>query len=263
MAVVPRSVIREFETHGVDCPALNVLIRDLSEYFATFNRIITSDDPLWFRGLTDFQHKLIPAALRYDTCEQRDRALQLVAEFRRYAEIKIPRPPAKDDHLKWLQLAQHYGLGTRLLDWTENAAVALYFACLKAESMGAVYILNPIELNMAVDSKRPRVLHAETDADIIDNYLKLTGRQNLRGRPTIAIYPMFNSERIVLQRGAFTLHGSKSFGLDRGQATSLVKIPILKEHKANLMKELDRIGIGEVTIFPELEHLCSYLKRRI
>jgi hypothetical protein len=263
MAPIPKAKLHEYETKGPTCPVVPTRIADLSSYFGTLASLITTEQPYWFRGLSDLKHELVPAALRYKTAEKRTAALNLVSEFRRYAEIKIARPPGKDDELKWLQLAQHHGLATRLLDWSENAAVALYFACHHTDRSGAVYMLNPIELNLSVDKKRPRVLDAERDSTIIKKYLSLTGRQDKRGRQTIAIYPVMNSDRIVLQRGAFTVHGAKNFGLDSSQATSLVKIPILGEHKEKLMLELDRIGIGEMTIFPELEHLCSYLKRRI
>jgi hypothetical protein len=36
----------------------------------------------------------------------------------------------------------------------------------------------------------------------------------------------------------------------------------LKESKPRLRNELQRIGVDEMTLFPELEHSCSHLKRR-
>jgi hypothetical protein len=201
--------------------------------------------------------------LRHDEEADRNCAIELLADFRRNAQIKLQKPPGVGDELGWLQLAQHYGLGTRLLDWTENAAVALYFACQSprdgSEIDGNVFILNPIDLNREVAPKKPRVFDAQVDCDIIAPYLRLTGRIWNRGRRTVAIYPIWNSERIVLQKGAFTLHGSKRRALDSKQAPSLVRIPILAEHKRSLLLELDRIGISEQTIFPELEHLCHHL----
>jgi hypothetical protein len=149
------------------------------------------------------------------------------------------------------------------LDWTQNAAVALFFACSgKPDKDGLVAILNPIELNQAVNAKLPRIMDNERDADLISPYFKLGGRINRRGKRTIALNPTWNTERIALQHGCFTLHGSRKFDLDQSQASSLLYVPILREHKESLLSELERVGIGEMFIFPEPEHVCSYLRRK-
>lgn len=57
------------------------------------------------------------------------------------------------------------------------------------------------------------------------------------------------------------MHGSRNFELDGNQASSLLYVPILQEHKEALLNELERVGIGEMFIFPEPEHVCAHLRR--
>jgi len=176
--------------------------------------------------------------------------------------MRLDKPPGEQEELKWVQLAQHFGLRTRLLDWTRNGSVALYFACQERDIDGIVFVLNPVDLNRQVDSKKPRVFDAALDAKLIRSYLRLKGKRNKRGRRTIAVNPVWNSERIMLQQGVFTLHGTREFALDGSQAPSLCGIPILADSKSSLIEELERVGISEMTIFPEPEHVCRYLVQR-
>ena len=247
---------------GLDCPMFqDDLISTLSDFFGVFHSLLEPSKLFWFRGHPDKSYRLAPSALRYDDPETRDRALGLIADMKRFLEMKLPRPPALDNELGWMQVAQHYGLPTRLLDWTQNAAVALFFACCKdPDADGLVAILNPTEINQSIDARAPRVFNIERDFDTINPYFKLGGRIRVNGKRTIAINPTWNSERIAMQQGAFTLHGSRKFDLDRHQASSLIYVPILREHKAPLLNELGRVGIGEMFIFPEPEHVCAHLK---
>jgi len=237
-------------------------IASLSDFFGVFHFLLEPGKLFWFRGHSDTAYKLAPSALRYATVELREQALGLVSDMKRFLGMKLVQPPRPEDQLGWMQVAQHYGLPTRLLDWTQNAAVALFFACWdQLKKDGLVVILNPIDLNQAVNPKLPRILDSERDGAIIEPYFKLGGRINPRGKRTIALNPTWNNERITLQHGFFTLHGSRNFELDRKQASSLLYVPILREHKTTLLSELDRVGIGEMFIFPEPEHVCSHLRR--
>lgn len=263
MTKLSRKLEQEYKKNGVNCSLFNDTIGELGEYFSIFNSLLSGNQTYWFRGHSSLKYDLIPSALRFKEKEDRNTALQLVTQFKRLAEIKLATPPKANEELKWLQLAQHYGLPTRLLDWTENAAVALYFTCLDPNSNGAVIFFNPIDLNLPVDSRKPRIFDSHNDASIIEPYLSLDGSFSGRSKHrTIAIHPVLNSERIVLQQGVFTLHGKRTADISKNEAPSMVKIPILKQHKSGLLKELDRVGIGENTIFPELEHLCNYLKTK-
>ena len=60
---------------------------------------------------------------------------------------------------------------------------------------------------------------------------------------------------------SFTLHGSREFSLDSEQAPSLVGVPIMRDNKKALLDELQRVGVTEMSVFPEAEHVCGHLRR--
>jgi hypothetical protein len=148
-----------------------------------------------------------------------------------------------------------------MLDWTESATIALFFACENSIIDGLVFVLNPNALNRLSYPKKPMVLDPHAHAEVIRQYLRIGPRYSAKGRPPIAVNPVWNSERLMFQKGVFTLHGSK-FDLNGKDVPSLVAVPILKEYKRKLLSELERVGVDEMSIFPELEHSCRHLKRK-
>lgn len=95
----------------------------------------------------NFDWKLIPSVKRspYDK-EQYEQCL--TTDF--YIETKRRRINTPNNKSGWLSLMQHYGLQTRLLDWSGSPSVALYFATENykySQTDGALWVLNPELLN--------------------------------------------------------------------------------------------------------------------
>lgn len=105
----------------------------------------------WFRGESDnstnnpeYRGPLCPEIAAYDHNHEN----HILQSFRRQAG-GLANVPSKEYVDYWLMLAQHYCVPTRLLDWTEGALHALYFAINRADEddKPRVYMLNPRKLN--------------------------------------------------------------------------------------------------------------------
>lgn len=78
---------------------------------------------VWFRGHAAEQWHLEPSLSRVGKL---DLELQLIKQFKQNANQFLDRSPSME--WEWIFLMQHYGIPTRLLDWTENPLIAVYFA---------------------------------------------------------------------------------------------------------------------------------------
>src|SRR5713101_3917086 len=85
---------------------------------------------IWYRGCGRGSLKLVPSLYRHPSKKKSDEFAdlerQLMTRFRQRSIPYLSRDLRED----WeaLFFMQHYGLPTRLLDWTENPLIALHFA---------------------------------------------------------------------------------------------------------------------------------------
>ncbi|HEV8583021.1 MAG TPA: FRG domain-containing protein [Thermoanaerobaculia bacterium] len=223
----------------------------------------------WFRGHGDVTWTLTPGWYRlagYITgigAEYYNEET-LLETFKLRAPTYLERLPASN--WEWLFLMQHYGLRTRLLDWTESSLIALYFALRDhtGAADAAVWMLNPWWLNR--ETFGDYVLFPADDPRAGD-HAPLWGGHKLKGRLPIAITPSHGSQRIAAQRGVFTIHGTEPDALDRlalrrgKDRPNLRRLVIPKARVPAMRRELSISGISESLIFPELSGLCREIKR--
>lgn len=187
----------------------------------------------------------------------------LLMNFQLRAPTFLERLPATD--WEWLFLMQHYGLPTRLLDWTESSLIALYFAIRDnaGNEDAAVWVMNPWWLNRQTFGEYALF---PADDPRAGQHAPLRPGRKLKGKWPLAITPIHSSQRIVAQRGVFTIHGTERAALNRlarrrgKERPCLRRIVIPSTYVGTVRRELAISGIGESLIFPELSGLCREIK---
>lgn len=237
---------------------------------------------LWYRGVAQTGFQLLPSIARSIDGLQLNAELETVflSKFQSLATPYIdplPTPPLPDGveaYWSWLFQMQHYGVPTRLLDWSRDALVALYFATnltnpsLKPGIDSAVWVLNPVTLNTAYSFNsfvRPGYIPNVEEP----GFNALFGPDSpplIIPKPAAAIGPL-NSTRIVAQRGVFTVFPKQKNLIPLEQfedsASYLFKICIASESFNTIQFQLKRYGITNITLFPEIQSVAGEITQQV
>ena len=219
--------------------------------------IKTTNNRLLFRGHSDESWDLLPSVKR-KCSDQEER--YLTNEFRVKAPSRYNHCPAVSDYSSWLALMQHFGLPTRLLDWSYSPLVALYFAVSanSGPTSPCIWILSARTLNQNQDFD-PVIypINAWSFGNLIEPAFK---KRPETGKVAVAMGIEFDS-RIQLQQGAFTIHSSDTpLNKFKDASNFLVKLIIPYDCKTELFNELQILGITKSYLFPDLASLSEDLK---
>ena len=214
----------------------------------------------WYRGHADQSWALESG---YERLKEPPKETSLVNEFRQNANFLLDKHTPNND-FDWLILMQHYGVPTRLLDWSESPLVSLYFAVTSKEDKdkdGALWVLDPGKLNENTNKIKDPYIPAFEENDYMADFETAKFDSGMcAGLMPIAAIATRNNPRIQAQLGAFTISRSKT-PIDKvGDQSHVTKYIIPKDSKLGIAEELRLLGLGKFQIFPELTSIGDKIK---
>jgi hypothetical protein len=246
---------------------------------AAYRRIcpVTGRCELWFRGQPQPRFNLEPNITR----RGRNPLMEIIylSKFKSYAipfvqelpSFPIPNGPAAYWH--WLFMMQHYGVPTRLLDWSRDALTALFFALdgQGPDDIGqdaAVWILNPVKLNEAFSFHsfvKPGYI-PNVDERIVNLYFGPNAEVLADKKPAAVIGPL-NNPHIVAQRGVFTVfpHVREITPLNLFPDASdyLLEICVSAKSIPLISTQLRHYGITRFTLYPDITEVARQINLEV
>ena len=177
---------------------------ELLQHIKNLRGELGNPDQLWFRGQGNAEYVLIPSLLRFGNGLDKEKFL-----FEKFRQLSLRVLPRGTEDWETLFYMQDHGIPTRLLDWTDTLGIALYFAATYNAQFypgkdAAIFLLDPIALNANSGIRKVPLIPDDKDFNYRQIYWE---KRPFAPNFPIACEPVFSNDRMLAQKGKFTIHG--------------------------------------------------------
>jgi len=273
--------------------------KDVFDYFLSFG----CDGQYYFRGINN-QIQKFPSIMRVENKHGKDKIdlssqeVRLLNGFFGYGSSFVS---GINDPIDCIAYSQHYGLPTRLVDWTRNPFVALFFAIyyagidksssvlivetkniikidttsflmshpeLKFKNGDPVYsfinLCEQIKENKFFDIYERRLLEEETDEGT-KSYLLRDMKRKIMSNEMIFFDSRYTNKRLASQDGVFYIPkvlSANNIKLEY-KKSKVKEVKIDPEFNKNLLTLLENIGISKCKLFFDPVSISEYVKEMV
>ena len=186
----------------------------------------------------------------------------LLHYFRAAAPSRTAQTPGSTDLGLWLSLAQHWGLPTRLLDWSNALAVAAHFATSGPVDSGwdaAIWVLNTFRMNEHFGHEPLRYgIQSATAKHVVEPAFYY---QSEEPGGYLGVMAVEHDPRVHAQQGAFTIHSSREPLENAERAEEWLHQIVIPANALNKVRlELRVLGVSRASLFPDLGSLAVQIR---